>query len=237
MRDYGKVHTSFWESETLAEADDDAKLLALYLLTSRHTHMAGAFSLPNAYAAHDLRWSSERLSNGFKTLSALNWLRRCDKTGWVWIVKFTKFNQPDNPNQRKAVGKQFGLVPLTCSFRDEMGTVEPLSNGFADSGNTPTPTPVPIPAPEDVAALIPLDDGSEHPVTDADIAEFKSAYPLIDPKAECRKARAWCLGSPGNRKTKRGVGKFLNGWMARAQKDAEKSQPAAAKPAKTRTLL
>jgi hypothetical protein len=224
MRDYGKVHTSFWESDTLRELDGDAKLLALYLLTSRHTHMAGVFSLPTAYAAHDLGWDSERLSNGFRTLSATNWLRRCDRTGWVWIVKFIKFNPPDNPNQQKAIRKQFALVPVNCSFATEVVTSEPLSNGY---GNTPTPTPIPTP----VLTTIPLDDGSEHPITAEDVKELGGAYPLIDVLAECRKARAWCLGSPANRKTKRGVGKFVNGWMARAQKDAEKNAPAKAQAA------
>src|SRR4249919_152895 len=99
MRDYGKVHTSFWASDTLRDLDADAKLLALYLLTSQHTHMAGVFNLPDAYACHDLGWTSERLSNGFATLCESGWLRR--DRGWVWIVKFSKFNQPDNPNQRK----------------------------------------------------------------------------------------------------------------------------------------
>lgn len=216
MRDYGKVHTSFWASDTLRGLDSDAKLLALYLLTSRHTHQAGAFDLPDAYAAHDLGWASERLSNGFATLCDSGWMRRSGS--WVWIVKFAKFNPPDNPNQRKAVGKQLGLVPENCSFRSELLlSSEPLFNGYV---NPPTPTPIPVPTPEPLV-LIPLDDGTEHAVTGADVAEYLAAYPRIDPLAEARKARAWCVGNASNRKTRRGVGKFLNGWMARAQKDAE----------------
>lgn len=80
---------------------------------------------------------------------------------------------------------------------------------------------------EDLApeVLIPLDDGSEHPVTLVEITEWKAAYPRIDPLAESRKARAWCIANPAKRKTVRGVATFLNGWMARAQKDAE-SKPA-----------
>ena len=138
MRDYGKVHTSFWASDTLRHLDADAKLLALYLLTSQHTHMAGVFNLPDAYASHDLGWDSERLSKGFATLSESGWLRRSGS--WVWIVKFGKFNAPDNPNQRKAVAKQLSLVPENCTFRGELlVSAEPLFNGY---GNPPIPTPV-----------------------------------------------------------------------------------------------
>lgn len=139
MRDYGKVHTSFWSSKTLRGLDSDAKVLALYLLTSPHTHMAGVFRLPAAYACEDLGWVAERLENGFKTLSDAGWLRRCSQTCWVWIINFAKFNPPDNPNQAKAVAKQIALVPADCSFGNELrGDSEPLSNG---SCNPPIPTP------------------------------------------------------------------------------------------------
>jgi hypothetical protein len=85
---------------------------------------------------------------------------------------------------------------------------------------------------------IPLDDGTDHLVYPADLNEFRSAYPRIDPLGECRKARAWCLSNAANRKTRRGVGKFLNGWMARAQKDAEaKPQSHADKPGGGRRAL
>lgn len=35
MRDYGKVFTSFWMSETTRDLSGQARLLALYLLSSR----------------------------------------------------------------------------------------------------------------------------------------------------------------------------------------------------------
>lgn len=140
MRDYGRVHTTFWASETLRALDDDAKMLALYLLTCSHAHMAGVFHLPTAYVAHDMGWASERLSNGFRTLSDAGWLHRCERSGWVWITKFTKFNPPDNPNQQKAIDKQIALVPENASFKAAIsGTVvKPLNN-------TPVPAPAPVP--------------------------------------------------------------------------------------------
>ena len=42
------------------------------------------------------------------------------------------------------------------------------------------------------------------------------AYPKLDIPAELRKARAWCVANPAQRKTPRGAGKFLNGWLSRA---------------------
>ena len=146
MRDYGKVHTSFWSSDTLTGLGDDARFLALYLLTCQHGNMAGVFRLPLAYAAEDTGWAPERLRNGFETLSNAGWLCRCERTGWVWVVKWLKWNRPDNPNQRKAIAKLIAQVPESVSFfaqlnanEGEVGTVsEPL-------GNLPAPAPVSVP--------------------------------------------------------------------------------------------
>lgn len=175
MRDYGKVHTGFWSSDTLRDCDADAKLLALYLLTSPHTHQAGVFRLPPAYACDDLGWDAERLDNGFGTLTNKGWLTRCKRTGWVWIRNFGKFNQPDNPNQRKAVDKQIALVPENCSFKAEVsGSLEPLSNGYS---NPPSLSPVlsPVPAP-------------------ASKARTKAKFPMPEDFGLSDRVRAWAAG-------------------------------------------
>lgn len=140
MRDYGKVHTSFWSSETLRDLDADAKLLAAYLLTSPHTTMIGAFHLPAAYACEDLGWDSERLRNGFKTLSEAGFSKYCEKTKWVWVVKFLEFNRPENPNQWKAAAKIAAAIPASVSFKTEAAetVAKPLNN-------TPVPAPASVP--------------------------------------------------------------------------------------------
>ncbi len=147
MRDYGKVHTSFWSSDTLKGASDDAKMLALYLLSCSHSNMAGCFRLPLAYAVEDLGWVSERLSNGFQTLQELGWIKRCAKTGWTWICKFNVWNKPDNPNQLKAIKKFLDLVPDSVEFKQEMypswGLAGTVVKPFE---NLPVPAPAPVPA-------------------------------------------------------------------------------------------
>lgn len=234
MRDYGTIYAGFWANESLRAAGDDARMLAAYLLTSPHTNASGVFRLPDAYACEDLDWNQERLRNGFQTLSAVGFIRHDPETKWVWIVKFLTFNRPANPNIWKAIHKAVFGIPEKVSFRSEVismiGVSETVSKPL---GNTPSPSPSPSPVLEGGAGEtigIPLDDGTEHPVTPADLAEYRVAYPAIDPAAEARKARAWSLSNPANRKTRRGVGKFLNGWMARAQRDAEsKPKPPAPK--------
>jgi hypothetical protein len=140
MRDYGKVHTSFWASETVRDLDDDCRLLALYLLTCTHSNMAGAFRLPDGYVVEDLGWTSERFRNGIETLSTSGFVSYCNRSKWVLIIKFLSWNKPENPNQWKAVAKFIGAIPENCSFRNQM--LERVPEPFR---NSPVPSPVPVP--------------------------------------------------------------------------------------------
>ena len=117
MRDYGKVHTSFWSSQTIRGMGEDARTLALYLMTSPHTTIAGVFRLPDGYACEDLGWSSERVCEGFRELFAKGFANRCETTKWVWIRKHIDWNPPENPNQRKAAAKCAEQIPDECSWK------------------------------------------------------------------------------------------------------------------------
>lgn len=138
MRDYGKVHTSFWSSSTIGSMSEDARTLALYLLTSPHTTIAGVMRLPDGYVCEDLRWGSERVSKGFAELFAKGFANRCETTKWVWICKHFHWNQPENPNQRKAAAKVALSIPDECRWKPDYIRVcgeilgiepEPLLNG------------------------------------------------------------------------------------------------------------
>lgn len=220
MRDYGKIHTGFWASETMLGLESDARLLAIYLMTSQHTTMLGAFRLPDAYACEDLGWNSQRFQNGLETLTGAGFVKYDRATKVVWIVKFVKWNRPDNPNQQKSIAKLAQALPDSLAFKDEILESIGVSETVAKPlGNSPVPAPVPVSTPEGMQGevlSIPLADGSEYAVTDAELAELRSAFPRVDVVGEIRKARAWALANPQNRKTRRGTPKFLNGWMGRA---------------------
>lgn len=119
MRDYGKVHTTFWSSQTTRGLSEDGRALALYLLTCPHGTIAGAFRLPDGYASEDLQWAPERVKEGFAELFAKGFANRCETTKWVWIVKHFEWNPPENPNQRKGCLKIVGQVPDECSWKSE----------------------------------------------------------------------------------------------------------------------
>lgn len=70
----------------------------------------------------------------------------------------------------------------------------------------------------------PLNDGSEYPVWDDEIAEYGSLYPAVDVKQALRNMRAWLLSNPKNRKTKSGIKRFMNGWLAKDQNASHSRQ-------------
>lgn len=117
MREYGRVFCSFWTSEDIRSLSDDARMLALYLLSSPHGTIAGVCRLPDGYVCEDLKWTSERVSEGFRELSAKGFSNRCETTKWVWIRNFLEWNRPENPNQWKAARSVSAQVPDKCAWK------------------------------------------------------------------------------------------------------------------------
>jgi hypothetical protein len=160
MRDYGKVFTKFWVSPDIIGLSDDAKLMALYLLTGQHSNALGCFRLPSGYVASDLSWNaSERVSKGFGELSAIGFVT-VGKGDWLLLPKYLKFNPPENPNVGKMIHKlysqvpeQSGLIPhvsgMIASFPDKIPeSLVTLCKGFAKPFRTVSQTPEPEPEPE-----------------------------------------------------------------------------------------
>lgn len=107
-------------------------------------------------------------------------------------------------------------------------------------GRTPSPSHSPSPSPKNVSAdtsapflVFPaIGTDREFPLSEAQVAEWAELYPVIDVRAECRKALAWVKANPGRQKTAKGMPRFLNSWIARAVDSGRGSQaipPAAAR--------
>ena len=48
---------------------------------------------------------------------------------------------------------------------------------------------------------------------------WKESYPVVDVEQELRSMAAWADANPTKRKTRRGIEKFINGWLIRSQKE------------------
>lgn len=119
MRDYGKVHTSFWTSQTTRTMSEDARAMAIYLLTCPHGTISGAFRLPDGYVCDDLQWTPERVNSTLIELLNKGFANRCETTKWVWIYKHFEWNKPENPNQFKSAAKIAQSIPDECSWKQD----------------------------------------------------------------------------------------------------------------------
>ncbi len=244
MRDYGKVHSSFWSSKTIDTLSEDGRMLALYLLTSPHSTISGVFRLPDGYVCEDIRWSSERVNKGFAELFAKGFANRCETTKWVYIYKHFEWNKPENPNQRKAAKKIALSIPDECSWKplfmrdwrdfldiseeEYPNTPVTVSEPFLnqeqeqeqEQDNSSEQLTLVNPSPEPQAPSVetlPLVDGSDHPVFAEEVEAWHEAFPAVDVENELKRMRVWLTANPRKRKTKRGINAFIVSWLTRQQ--------------------
>lgn len=78
---------------------------------------------------------------------------------------------------------------------------------------------------------LPLVDGSVFRFPEVLLKEMQAAYPALDIKGELAKMRAWLIANPTNRKTARGIMRFVNNWLSRGQDRAPPRGNATAPPA------
>ncbi len=89
-------------------------------------------------------------------------------------------------------------------------------------------------AEEDKSGIIVLlTDGSGYDVPLSKIAKWTDAYPDIDVWQQLKALIVWTEENPDRRKDKRGIGRCITGWLARAQGKAV-AQPATAPKKQTR---
>lgn len=67
------------------------------------------------------------------------------------------------------------------------------------------------------AILLPLNDGSEYPVTEEQCQKWAGLYPAVDVMQQLRHMKGWLEANPGRRKTKRGILRFIHSWLSREQ--------------------
>jgi hypothetical protein len=71
-----------------------------------------------------------------------------------------------------------------------------------------------------LVCTLPLNSG-EYEVFEADVQEWQALYPAVDVRQELRSIKGWALSNPTRRKTKSGIGRFINSWISRSQNEAK----------------
>lgn len=92
-----------------------------------------------------------------------------------------------------------------------------------------------------LVAVLPLNDGSDYPITAEQVERWRQLYPAVDITQELRNMAGWLDANPTRRKTKAGIARFINGWLAKEQDKGGSVRPAqtrkpAATPAASATM-
>lgn len=181
MTSYGKIKETFWTDKKVQAMSDDARMLALYLLTGPHRNMIGCMRAPNGYITEDLKWSSERLADAMAMLCECRFIYRDD--GWIFIPNQLKHDPlSKTPNHVKSAVAFANEVPPESSFYQEfkarfiaaLQAIDKASEWHPQDIAIPSPSPCPLPepSPEPEPAVAP-------PALDltAEFETFWEAYP------------------------------------------------------------
>ena len=95
----------------------------------------------------------------------------------------------------------------------------------ADYNSTPKVSESDPKTADEIVIDLLLHDNTKYNVTREEINEFSALYPAVDVLQEYRGMKAWCMSNPHKRKTRNGIKKFINGWLANAQKQARSTPP------------
>jgi len=137
----------------MRRVSDDARLLALYLLTCEHRRAEGLFRLPKAYMLEDLGWVPERLAKPFAELLENGFLAYDDDAQVVLIRRALKYQAPENDSQVTAALRHLDDLPdtpLTSEFqrlaeRFCERLAKRLPEGFGEGYGHPLPPSLPLP--------------------------------------------------------------------------------------------
>lgn len=71
-----------------------------------------------------------------------------------------------------------------------------------------------------ISAEIPLIDNTLYQISEDKVKEWQQVYQAIDVKNELEKMKCWLNANPKNRKTRKGVERFIVAWLNRSQDKA-----------------
>ena len=64
--------------------------------------------------------------------------------------------------------------------------------------------------------------GEEIPIMESLVKLWEQTYPAVDVRQELQRMKSWAINNPKNRKTKGGMQRFCDNWLARTQNEARR---------------
>jgi len=124
--------------------------------------------------------------------------------------------QRESREQRKAASQE-SVTPVTKNC-DQSREEKSREESKEEPNGSSCPTPL-FSDDEPPVLVFPTSgkNARDWTLTQAKLDEYAESYPAVDVLAECRKALQWVRDNPTRRKTYRGMGAYLNRWLAKVQ--------------------
>lgn len=139
-------------------------------------------------------------------------------------VQVSKIRSPASPKSGQVGSPKSGHT--ITNFPITNSNTEPTDVGSCPDQlplSEPAETPPPV-------VLLPLQDGSEFPVTKDLATEWSVAFKQVDVEAQLLRMRVWLIANTRERKTRRGILRFINSWLSRSARDVADGRRPAANP-------
>ena len=151
-----------------------------------------------------------------------NYIRRDTYTETKYKEEKATLEMDENNAYRLAEGTPLQLCDESVtgpSTQDRLGKdrLGKVSIDILPGAGTPPDPPKPSKSSSPVVISILLNDKTEYQITEDDVAAWKDLYPAVDVMQELRKMKGWADANPTKRKTRGGIKRFINGWLAKEQ--------------------
>lgn len=143
-------------------------------------------------------------------------------------AKVSKYPAPDDGLQAdENICKQ--MISNVPVFENRESRIEFAIRDAEGSAEPQAPSAPP-------AIVLPLNDGTEYPVSVEQCQEWAGLYPAVDVMQQLRGMKGWLDANPAKRKTRRGINSFIVRWLAKEQ-DKGGTARQNAKPQKGQTYV
>lgn len=118
-RKFAKVYPNVWKSKKLREVSAQAKLLAMYFLTSPSYCMVGIYEQPQELIRKHTGLSEDMLDQAMHELFEVDFIRYDYDTEVVWVVDMALSQVADgrlSPSQKKGVVNELARLSIECQF-------------------------------------------------------------------------------------------------------------------------
>lgn len=155
-----------------------------------------------------------------------NYLRKDRYTPTVYQEEFAMLEIKDNGAYTLAEtnGTQSGIPDVNHCVTQISIDKNSIDKRSIVEGSINTTCPEPEAAPDRIPTIsLTLNDKTEYWIYQDQVDEWSELFPAVDVMQELRKMKSWLDCNTSRRKTKRGILRFVNGWLSKEQ-DKGKTQ-------------